>query len=82
MQGFGDVPTYTLSDSQLGLVDLLVNAGISSSKRQAREDVGRGAIYINGDRCTELDRTLSTSDGLHGKYLVIRRGKSNYFLVK
>ena len=80
-QGFGDVPTYTLS-AQLGLVDLLVNAGISSSKRQAREDVGRGAIYINGDRCTELDRIMSTRDGLHGKYLVIRRGKSNYFLVK
>ena len=64
------------------LVDLLVDAGISSSKRQAREDLGNGAIYINGDRCTDLDRSMRTADGLHGRYIIIRRGKNKYFLVK
>ena len=81
-QGFGDVPTYSLDDSEVGLVDLLVDAGISSSKRQARQDVDSGAIYINGDRCQDVGRAMRTADGLHGKYLVIRRGKSKYFLVK
>ncbi len=80
--GFNDVPTYNLDEPQVGLVDLLVNAGISSSKRQARQDIDSGAIYINGDRCQEMERTMRTKDGLHGKYLVIRRGKSKYFLVK
>ena len=81
-QGFGDVPTYNLDEPEIGLVDLLVNAGISSSKRQARQDVDNGAIYINGDRCQEMDRAMRTTDGLHGKYLVIRRGKNKYFLVR
>ena len=81
-QGFGDVPTHTLGATEQGLVDLLVNAGISSSKRQAREDVGNGAIYINGNRFTDLDRPMRTADGLHGKYIIIRRGKNKYFLVK
>ena len=80
--GFGDVPTYDLGQPEVGLVDLLVDAGISSSKRQARQDIGSGAIYINGERCKEVDRAMRTADGLHGKYLVIRRGKSKYFLVK
>ena len=80
--GFGDVPTYDLGQSEAGLVDLLVRAGISSSKRQARQDIGSGAIYINGERCKDVDRAMRTADGLHGKYLVIRRGKSKYFLVK
>ena len=81
-QGFGDVPTHTLNAAEQGLVDLLVEAGISSSKRQAREDLGNGAIYINGDRCTDLDRPMRTADGLHGKYIIIRRGKNKYFLIK
>ena len=80
--GFHDVPTYRMSEPELGLVDLLVAAGISPSKRQARQDIGSGAIYVNGERCTELDRVMRTRDGLHGKYLVLRRGKSKYFLIR
>ena len=80
--GFHDVPTHAMGESQIGLIELLVEAGISSSKRQAREDIGNGAIYINGERCVELERILRRSDGLHGKYLIIRRGKNKYFLVR
>ena len=80
--GFHDVPTWGMSDPELGLVDLLVAAGISPSKRQARQDIGSGAIYVNGERCTELDRVMRTRDGLHGKYLVLRRGRSKYFLIR
>src|SRR5690625_1908306 len=49
-QGFRDVPTYETEKNDHSLVDLLVAAKISSSKRQAREDIKNGAIYINGDR--------------------------------
>ena len=80
--GFDDVPTYTMTDAELGIVDLLVNAGVSSSKREARQDISNGAIYINGERSTELDRVVRKADGLHGKYVVVRRGKNRYFLVK
>ncbi|MCY3763332.1 MAG: tyrosine--tRNA ligase, partial [Gemmatimonadetes bacterium] len=80
--GFHDVPTWGMGEPELGLVDLLVAAGISPSKRQARQDIGSGAIYVNGERCTELDRVMRTRDGLHGKYLVVRRGRSKYFLIR
>ena len=51
MQGLGDVPNYQVSsEDSLNLVDILVTAGVSPSKRQAREDVTNGAIYINGER--------------------------------
>lgn len=82
LQGFHDVPTHSMETESLPLVDLLVKAKVCSSKREARQDVQNGAIYINGNRCTELDRTLGTGDGLHGKYLIIRRGKKKYTLVE
>lgn len=81
-QGFKDVPSYTNEDAEIGLVDLLVNAKISPSKRQAREDIQNGAIYINGERNTEIQYTLSNEDKIEGKYTVIRRGKKRYFLIK
>ena len=81
-QGLGEVPTWVLEEEEIGLVELLVRAGVCPSKRQAREDVQNGAIYLNGERCTALDGTLRKSNGLFGKYLVLRRGKSKYFLVK
>ena len=82
LQGFHDVPTHSMETEYLPLVDLLVESKVCSSKREARQDVQNGAIYINGDRCTELDRTLGTGDGLYGKYLIIRRGKKKYTLVQ
>ena len=82
-EGFSDVPSHQIrGTSEVALIDLLVDAKICSSRRQAREDVQNGAIYLNGARCESLDRVLKPSDGLSGKYLVMRRGKRNYFLVK
>ena len=80
-QAFHDVPTHTMEGDEQGLVDLLVAAGASSSKRQARQDISQGAISLNGDRCRDEGHTVRKSDGLHGKYTVIRRGKNKYFLV-
>ncbi len=82
-EGFSDVPSHSLEgQEEVGLIDLLVTAGVSSSRRQAREDIGNGAIYINGERCTDTGKMLSPADGLCGKYIVIRRGKQKYHLVK
>ncbi|KON86721.1 tyrosine--tRNA ligase [Sporosarcina globispora] len=82
-QGFKDVPSYVHSEvGELGIVDLLVAAKISPSKRQAREDVTNGAVSVNGERITELDYTLSDKDKIEGQFTVIRRGKKKYFLIK
>ncbi|MBT2690870.1 tyrosine--tRNA ligase [Bacillus sp. ISL-47] len=82
-QGFKDVPSYEHSEGgEIGIVDLLVAAKISSSKRQAREDVTNGAVSVNGERVTELDYVLSEKDRIEGQFTVIRRGKKKYFLIK
>src|SRR5699024_12595455 len=56
-QGFKDVPKFDMAQEEIGLVELLVNAGISSSKRQAREDINNGAIYIIDDRNKDEQNT-------------------------
>ncbi|WP_026582523.1 tyrosine--tRNA ligase [Bacillus sp. J33] len=82
-QGFKDVPSYEHSEGgEIGIVELLVAAKISPSKRQAREDVTNGAVSVNGERVTELDYTLSEKDKIEGQFTVIRRGKKKYFLIK
>ena len=55
-----------------------------NSKRQAREDVQNGAIYVNGDRIQDLDYVLSDADKLENELTVIRRGKKNtlFWLTK
>ena len=75
-QALNGVPTYQVqSEDNLNIVEILVTAKISPSKRQAREDVTNGAIYINGDRVQDLDYTLSDADKIDGELTVIRRGK-------
>ncbi len=62
-------------------MELLVTSGIVTSKRQAREDVQNGAIYVNGERVQDLDYTLSDSDKIDGELTVIRRGKKKYSVL-
>ncbi|HEU5141112.1 MAG TPA: tyrosine--tRNA ligase [Bacillales bacterium] len=82
-QGFKDVPSYTMETKEgVGLIDLLVNAGVSSSKRQAREDIGNGAIYINGERSQDLKRIVGGEDRIEDQFVIIRRGKKKYFLIQ
>ncbi|WLR53291.1 tyrosine--tRNA ligase [Bacillus tianshenii] len=74
-EGFKDVPSYECTEEEMSLLELLVDAKISPSKRQGREDIKNGAIYINGERSQELDRILTADDRIEGKFTVIRRGK-------
>ena len=77
------VPTYEISaDENLNIVELLVNAKISPSKRQAREDVKNGAIYVNGERQNDIDFIIEPDNDFEGKYVIIRKGKRKYTLVK
>jgi tyrosyl-tRNA synthetase len=82
-QGFKDVPSFTQSrEEEIGIVDLLVNSKISPSKRQAREDVANGAVYLNGNRITDVQYVLSSDDRIEDEFTVIRRGKKKYFLIQ
>lgn len=81
-QGLSNVPNYAVQDEDnLNIIELLVTSGIVNSKRQAREDVANGAIYVNGERVQDLDYTLSDSDKIDGELTVIRRGKKKYSVL-
>ena len=79
--GFGDLPSINLHDN-LTLVDALIEASLAKSKREAREFIQNGAVSRNGDKCQDLEHILSTSDAIEGKFIVIRRGKKLYALIK
>ncbi|WP_020060126.1 tyrosine--tRNA ligase [Bacillus sp. 123MFChir2] len=81
-QGFKDVPSVERSTEDTLLVDVLVESKISPSKRQAREDITNGAVYVNGERTQELDYTVTEKDRIEGKFTIIRRGKKKYFLIR
>ncbi|HCZ0979833.1 TPA: tyrosine--tRNA ligase [Staphylococcus aureus P100455] len=79
--GFKDVPQVTLSNDTTNIVEVLIETGISPSKRQAREDVNNGAIYINGERQQDVKYALAPEDKIDGEFTIIRRGKKKYFMV-
>lgn len=82
-QGFRAFPSFTQpSKEPVKLIDLLVQAGVTSSKRQAREDINSGAIYVNGTRRTDLNAMLDEKDRIDDAYTIIRRGKKKYTLIK
>ncbi|AJP22908.1 TPA: tyrosine--tRNA ligase [Staphylococcus aureus] len=79
--GFRDVPQVTLSNDTTNIVEVLIETGISPSKRQAREDVNNGAIYINGERQQDVNYALAPEDKIDSEFTIIRRGKKKYFMV-
>lgn len=76
------MPNYHVKEEDnLNIVDILVSAAISPSKRQAREDVQNGAIYINGERVQDLTYVLADADKIDEQLTVIRRGKKKYAVL-
>ena len=76
------MPKAQLPKEDINIVDFLVESGVVTSKRQAREDVTNGAISINGDKVTDLAFTIDNSSRLEDSFTVVRRGKKNYKLVE
>jgi tyrosyl-tRNA synthetase len=81
----GEVPTKEIEKSKLegagfSLVELLVHAGLSSSKGHARKDVEGGGVNVNNLRETDWHRAVTTKDLIHG-HVLLRKGKKNYVSV-
>ena len=70
-----------LAKGQL-LEDVLIAIKAASSKREAREFINGNAVAINGEKVCDLTHVVDEKDALFGEYVVIKRGKKNYYLVK
>ena len=83
----GEVPTQDFELAKLdatgaSILDLLVHAGLCPSRGQAKKDVEGGGIYLNNVRVAEVGRAATTSDLLFGQYLLLRKGKRTYAVVR
>ena len=84
---FADVPSSELPRSALEdggepLANLLADNGLARSRGQARRDIEGGGVYLNNVRVTERDRAASLEDTIEGQFIVLRKGRKKYHLVK
>ena len=83
---FEGVPQFEVSKNVLEegakAIDLLVDhAAVFASKGEMRKLVQGGGISLNKEKLIAFDQTITTSDLLDGKYLLVQRGKKNYYLI-
>lgn len=91
----GDLSNLTASEIEMGfsdldkvngankpLIDLVIEAKLASSKREAREFINNGAITLNGKKVNDINHILTKAEAIENKYVLLRRGKKKYALVK
>ena len=62
--------------------ELLAEAGVASSKGDARRSIQGGGVYLNNVRVEDVEKTVGVQDALEGRVLVLRKGKKNYHLAE
>ncbi len=78
LAGLRNVPHFETKGGTLA--DVLTEAGICSSKREARELIGNGALTVNGDPVKDANFPIAKENAIAGNYFVIRRGKKKYYV--
>lgn len=82
---FDGVPHYIIEREQLGqqAVDIFTLEGmdIFQSKSDMRKLVKGGGVSVNKEKLTAFDSTISDADLIDGKYILVQKGKKNYFLI-
>jgi tyrosyl-tRNA synthetase len=81
-----DAPTTDIARTELTpglpLIDALERTGLCKSRSDARRSIEQGGAYVNNLRQTDVDRALTTSDLLHDRYLVLRKGKRDVHVLR
>jgi tyrosyl-tRNA synthetase len=77
-----DVPRSALEGEGLGVLDLLADSGLTSSKGEARRLIRGGGIYLNNRRLEDERQQITLSDSIGGQLIVLRRGGKTYRLVQ
>jgi tyrosyl-tRNA synthetase len=80
---FAEVPSTTLPRQPATLIDVLATTGLTKSKSDGRRQIDQGGVYINNRKVTDADARLDPdADTIHGRYVILRRGKANQHLVR
>ena len=78
---FNNIPSSEI-DTDKNIIDVLVETGICSSKREAREFVSNNSISVNGDKVNDLDYIIKKENAMVDNFTIIRKGKKKYFVIK
>ena len=78
--GFEEIPS--IEGKEEPLCEALIEAGLAKSKRESREFIRNGAVAVNGDKITDEAAVLNKDMAIEGRYIVLRRGKKLYSLIK
>jgi tyrosyl-tRNA synthetase len=85
LQVMEGVPTVEIEKDQLNNLDmtsLLAETKILPSKSEAKKMISGGGIFINKEKVVSTDEKINQNQLLNGKYLLIQKGKKNYYLLK
>ena len=69
-------------ESEISLLDALINTKLASSKREAREFISNGAVKVNGEKINDLSFVIRKENSLQGGYIFLKRGKKLYAALK
>ena len=81
---FEGVPQFEVAANRIGepAVELFTqDAAVFASKGEMRKLVQGGGVSLNKEKLTAFDRPITTDDLIDGKYLLVQRGKKNYYLI-
>ena len=86
LEVFEGIPQYTVSridlEKGINILDLLANdTQVFASKGEARKMLQGGGVSLNKDKLNNIEQIITTSNLTGGRYLIVQKGKKNYFLI-
>ena len=84
LQVFEGVPRYSVPRGRLGLpfIELCTEqAAVFPSKGECRKMVQGGGVSLNKEKVSDPQRTVAEADLIAGRYLLVQKGKKNYYLI-
>jgi tyrosyl-tRNA synthetase len=87
LEACAEAPTTTLrrsvlEDGGLSVVDILASTGLARSKSHARTTIAQGGASVNDGKIRDVDARLTVNDLLFGRYVILRRGRRDYHLLR
>ena len=82
---FEGVPQFEVKRGELpcNIIDLLaVHSAVFSSKGECRKFIQGGGLLVNKEKSADIERIAGTDDLINGKYILVQKGKKNYYILK
>ncbi|MFJ6002037.1 tyrosine--tRNA ligase [Arthrobacter sp. NPDC092385] len=76
-----ELESVSVPRDRRGIIELLVASGLAASNSAARRTVAEGGAYVNNTKVADPEHVVGDEDLLHGRYLLVRRGKRNLAMV-